>query len=128
MRQRASLATTNDERPTINGFYDLLNMLLLDDLDPNDKTERLAKEFGIIVTPYLEKGVAEMCNLSEGIERRGEERGELLAKKSAVLEMLKDGLSFEKIAQYTKLSLQAIEGIAKNSEVQRKAEKSSERQ
>ena len=65
-----------------------------------------------------------MCNLSEGIERRGElrgekrgeRRGELLAKKAAVLEMLKDGLSFEKIAQYTKLSLQAIEEIAKNSE------------
>ena len=30
---------------------------------------------GIRTTPKLEKGVAEMCNLSEGIERRGIERG-----------------------------------------------------
>ena len=122
MRQRASPATTNDERPTINGFYDLLNMLLLDDLSPTDKKEKLETEFGITVTPHLEKGVAEMCNLSEGIERRGKKIGydeeHLFAKREDVLEMLKDGLSFEKIAQYTKLSLQAIEEIAKDSEEQ----------
>lgn len=85
----------------------------MDDLSPTDKKEKLEKEFGITVTPHLEKGVAEMCNLSKGIERRGE----LLAKKAAVLEMLKDGLSFEKIAQYTKLSLQAIEEIAKQNKL-----------
>lgn len=122
MRQRASPATTNDERPTINGFYDLLNMLLLDDLSPTDKKEKLETEFGITVTPHLEKGVAEICNLSEGIERRGKkigyDEGHLFAKREDVLEMLKDGLSFEKIAQYTKLSLQAIEEIAKDSEEQ----------
>ena len=55
----------------------------------------------------LEKRVAAMCNLSEGIERRGERRGEKrgrklgeevgekrgwnLGKQDDVLEMLKDG-------------------------------------
>ena len=97
----------------LTGILRLLNMLLLDDLSPDDKTERLEKEFGITVTPHLEKGVAEMCNLSEGIEKRGKE----LAKKEDVLEMLKDGLPFEKIAQYTKLSLQVIEEIAKQNKL-----------
>lgn len=97
----------------LTGILRLLNMLLLDNLSPTDKKEKLETEFGVTMTPHLEKGVAEMCNLSEGIEKRGKE----LAKKEDVLEMLKDGLSFEKIAQYTKLSLQAIEEIAKSSKI-----------
>ena len=77
----------------------------------------------------LEKRVAAMCNLSEGIERRGEKRGRKLGeevgekrgwnlgKQDDVLEMLKDGLPFEKIAQYTKLSLEAIADIAKQNKL-----------
>ena len=77
----------------------------------------------------LEKRVAEMCNLSEGIERRGERRGRKLGeevgekrgwnlgKQDDVLEMLKDGVPFEKIAQYTKLSLEAIADIAKQNKL-----------
>ena len=77
----------------------------------------------------LEKRVAEMCNLSEGIERRGEKRGRKLGeevgekrgwnlgKQDDVLEMLKDGVPFEKIAQYTKLSLEAIADIAKQNKL-----------
>ena len=34
-----------------------------------------------------------------------------------VLEMLKDGVPFEKIAQYTKLSLEAIADIAKQNKL-----------
>ena len=77
----------------------------------------------------LEKRVAAMCNLSEGIERRGEKRGRKLGeevgekrgwnlgKQDDVLEMLKDGVPFEKIAQYTKLSLEAIADIAKQNKL-----------
>ena len=77
----------------------------------------------------LEKRVAAMCNLSEGIERRGERRGRKLGeevgekrgwnlgKQDDVMEMLKDGVPFEKIAQYTKLSLEAIADIAKQNKL-----------
>ena len=78
-----------------------------------------------------------MCNLSEGIERRGEKRGRKLGeevgekrgrklgekrgwnlgKQDDVLEMLKDGVPFEKIAQYTKLSLEVIADIAKKNKL-----------
>ena len=85
--------------------------------------------FTVTMTPHLEKGVAAMCNLSEGIERRGEKRGRKLGeevgekrgwnlgKQDDVLEMLKDGVPFEKIAQYTKLSLEAIADIAKQNKL-----------
>lgn len=96
-------------------------MLLLDNISSQEKQELLSKEFNVTMTPHLEKGVAAMCNLSEGIERRGERRGEKrgwnLGKQDDVLEMLKDGVPFEKIAQYTKLSLEAIADIAKQNKL-----------
>ena len=94
----------------LKGILRLLNMLLLDNISPQEKQ-----------------------NLSEGIERRGERRGEKrgrklgeevgekrgwdLGKQDDVLEMLKDGVPFEKIAQYTKLSLEAIADIAKQNKL-----------
>ena len=121
----------------LKGILRLLNMLLLDNMGSQEKQELLAKEFNVTMTPHLEKGVATMCNLSEGIERRGERRGEKrgekrgrklgeevgekrgwnLGKQDDVLEMLKDGVPFEKIAQYTKLSLEAIADIAKQNKL-----------
>ena len=109
----------------LKGILRLLNMLLLDNMGSQEKQELLAKEFNVTVTPHLEKGVATMCNLSEGIERRGEKRGRKLGEKRGwnlgkqddVLEMLKDGVPFEKIAQYTKLSLEVIADIAKKNKL-----------
>lgn len=60
----------------LKGVLRLLNLLLLDNISSRKKREVLAKEFNVTMTPHLEKGVAAMCNLSEGIERRGERRGE----------------------------------------------------
>lgn len=42
---------------------------------------RVTQEFNVTMTPHLEKGVAAMCNLSEGIERRGEKRGRKLGEE-----------------------------------------------
>ena len=113
----------------LKGILRLLNMLLLDNISSQKKQKLLEKEFDVTMTPHLEKGVAAMCNLSEGIERRGEKRGRKLGeelgekrgwnlgKQDDVLEMLKDGVPFEKIAQYTKLSLEAIADIAKQNKL-----------
>lgn len=54
-----------------------------------------------------------MCNLSEGIFEKGVNKG----KMEAALEMLKDGLSFETVAKYTKLSLKVIENLAKKNKL-----------
>ena len=60
----------------LKGLLRMLNLVLLDNVSPESKTKTLKEEFHVQVTPHLEKGVAEMCNLSEGIEKRGEARGE----------------------------------------------------
>ena len=54
----------------LKGILRLLNMLLLDNISSQEKQKLLEKEFDVTMTPHLEKGVAAMCNLSEGIERR----------------------------------------------------------
>ena len=64
-----------------------------------------------------------MCNLGEGLYERamekGMERGVEQEKRNserkdreAALEMIKDGLSFEQIARYMKLSIEAVAEIA----------------
>ena len=56
----------------------MLNLVLKDNyLSSEDNREKLAKEFKVEITPELEKGVADMCNLSAGIERQGIEKGRI---------------------------------------------------
>ena len=60
----------------LTGLLGMLNLVFKDnDLTAAEKREKLANEFHIEITPELEKGVADMCNLSAGIERRGIEKG-----------------------------------------------------
>lgn len=46
----------------------MLNLVLLDNVSPESKTKTFKEEFHVQVTPHLEKGVVEMCNLCEGVE------------------------------------------------------------
>ena len=69
-----------------------------------------------------------MCNLGEGLYERamekGMERGVEQEKRNSVrkdreaaLEMIKDGLSFEQIARYMKLSIEAVAEIAQKNKL-----------
>ena len=69
-----------------------------------------------------------MCNLGEGLYERamekGMERGVEQEKgnserkdREAALEMIKDGLSFEQIARYMKLSIEAVAEIAQKNKL-----------
>ena len=59
----------------LTGLLSLLNMALLDNLSSSEKRRILKTEFNVEITPELEKGVDDMCNLSAGIERKGIEQG-----------------------------------------------------
>jgi DNA-binding NarL/FixJ family response regulator len=76
------------------------------------------------LTAKGKEDVTTMCNLGEGLYERamekGIERGVEQEKRNserkdreAALEMIKDGLSFEQIARYMKLSIKAVAEIAK---------------
>ena len=62
----------------------------------------MTDEFDVEITPELEKGVAKMCNLSEGIEKNGFDKGRAEGREEGReegrAEGLKQGQEDEKIA------------------------------
>ena len=100
----------------------LLNLVLVDNsLNQQEKKNKLAEEFSIRITSGLERGVTEMCNLSEGVERRGIEKGMALGlaegraegRAEVAIELLKEKLSIEMIARATKLTVEQVKEIGK---------------
>lgn len=57
------------------GILKLLDVLLSSEKRPEEKKRILQEEFDIKMTIELESEVLQMCNLSEGVERRGIEKG-----------------------------------------------------
>lgn len=101
-----------------------------------DLLTALHDEYDIDLTAKGKEDVTTMCNLSEGLYERamekglekgiekGIERGVEQEKRNserkdreAALEMIKDGLSFEQIARYMKLSIEAVAEIAKQNKL-----------
>ena len=68
------------------------------------------------MTPRLERGVKKMCNLSEGVERRGIEkgmaRGLTEGREQMATDMLIDNEPIEKILKYSRLPLERIQELA----------------
>ena len=58
-----------------NGILKLLEVLLSSERNAEEKKKILQEEFGIKMTQELEREVADMCNLSEGVEQKGIEKG-----------------------------------------------------
>ena len=97
----------------LKGLLRMLNLVLLDNVSPESKTKTLKEEFHVQVTPHLEKGVAEMCNLSERIEKRGEARGEARGDerrmKIVATNMIRRGkYSPEEIAEISGMALEKV--------------------
>lgn len=82
----------------LRGLLKMLNLVLLDNISSDSKIKTLSEEFEVTTTPHLEQGVAEMCNLSEGIEKRGEARGISIGKAEDIqILMRKNGLSLDAV-------------------------------
>ena len=81
----------------------------------------LKNEFGIDLTQEEEGDLEIMCNLGEGLyedgKMEGRAEGRMESQVESALEMLKDGVALEKIAQYTKLSLSKIKELAKQNKL-----------
>ena len=105
----------------LEGLLKLLNLVLVDnDLSPQEKKNKLTEEFSIKMTPRLERGVTKMCNLSEGVERRGIKKGMALGLAEGreqmatdmAMDMLQDDEPIEKILKYSRLPLKRIQELA----------------
>lgn len=61
----------------------------------------------------MEKGIEK--GIEKGVEQ--EKRNSEKKEREAALEMLKDGLSFEQISRYMKLSVEAVADIARENKL-----------
>ena len=114
----------------------LLYLLFVKKMKSEDLLTALHVEYDIDLTAKGKEDVTTMCNLGEGLYERamekglekgiekGIERGVEQEKRNserkdreAALEMIKDGLSFEQIARYMKLSIEAVAEIAKQNKL-----------
>ncbi len=83
----------------------LLSVLLSTEMQPQEKKQVLADGFAIPMTQEMEEEARIMCNLSDGIEMRGIEKG----KTEMVLEMLRAKQPLELIVQFSKFSKEKLQ-------------------
>ena len=96
----------------------LLSVLLSQEMAAAEKKSILKSNFKIPMSVEVEKGVDYMCNLSDGVERRGIEkgikRGEEKAQNAMVLKMLRAKSPIPFIAEISEFSTEKIIQIAKD--------------
>ena len=103
----------------LTGLMRLLTVLFLEQMPTKEVKEILEDEYKIHMTPDIEKGVEEMCNLSAGLIERGEERGFKRGEESGfkrgkeemIVQMLKENLPIEQISRITKLPIAKLQEI-----------------
>lgn len=108
----------NDKAKCDDEVLGMLQVLCSNLINKNEKL-KLLKQYGICLDECLKEGVSHMCNLSELIETRGEARGEALGKtekaREMAAEMLKDGIPYETVARYAKVSVDTLKEWTKTS-------------
>ncbi len=82
------LGTKEDDH--YSGILKLLDTLLSSEIEPETKKQILKEDFEIAMTTEIESEVAAMCNLSDGIERKGEEKGTKKTKLQDIQNLMKN--------------------------------------
>ena len=114
-------------------LINLLDLMFKSSTNASEKITTLHNDFGIDLTQEEEGDLEAMCNLGEGIyedglmkgkqegwekgRKEGRKEGRREGKLELALEMLKDGMTLEKVAKYSKLSLSIIKELAKQNKL-----------
>lgn len=103
----------NKKYTELNGLLRLLNMMMVDNyLTKQEKRQILTEEFDIEITPELERGVDKMCNLSEGIEKKGFDKGREEEKLASARRMIAKGkFTAEDISELADLPIMRVQEL-----------------
>jgi predicted transposase/invertase (TIGR01784 family) len=105
------LGSPKDEN--YNGILKLLGVMLSEVYSESEKKKIMSNEFGISLTNEIEEGMSDMCNLSEGVYKRGKAEGIvegiLKGKIETVKNMLKEGISLETALRFAGLDKETYE-------------------
>ena len=93
-----------------NKLLRLLDVLLSSDIKAMEKKEILERDFDIPMTEKLEGEVERMCNLSDGVEQKGIQKGIQIGAMRQLVELVKKGLlSVENAAKELDMSVEEFE-------------------
>ncbi|MCD7854667.1 MAG: Rpn family recombination-promoting nuclease/putative transposase [Clostridiales bacterium] len=71
----------------------LIDVITASDLSAQERLDIMENDFNIKITKNIEEGVTTMCNVSYGIEKRGEERGEMKGRAEGRAEGIIENLT-----------------------------------
>ena len=106
------LGSAKDEQQS--DLLKLLNQLLSEELKAAEKLAILECEYEIPRTRTLERELEHMCNLSNGIEARGVEKGREAEKFEMAKKLLELGTATNIVAEASGLSTEIIESLKDN--------------
>lgn len=99
------LCLGNSKDENYNGILKLLGTLLSSETAAAEKQQILKHDFGIPMTEAIEREVFALCNLSEGVEARGIEKGRVEGIFSALQNLMDSmGLSIEQAMNVLKIA------------------------
>ena len=100
------------EEETSNKLLCLLDVLLSSDRKAKEKKSILESEFKISMTERMEEEVAYMCNLSDGVENKGIQKGIKIGIEQEYIRLIQKKLeknkSVEQIADELELSVEDV--------------------
>ena len=98
-------------------LHRLLGALLSQELTADDRLGIIGKEYDITVEEKLRKDVGDMCNLSQGIEEKGIEKGIEKGKTQIIHNMHNKGFTAEQIAMAVNKNIEEINAIIDGKEL-----------
>ena len=112
------IGVTNDipEQDDNYELHRLIGALVSNKLGEQEKLDIIEREYNIPINNEFREEVTTMCNLSDGIEERAEERATERTEKTIVLNMYENDFSLEQISLATKKSIEEIERIIEKNE------------
>ncbi len=108
------LGSSEDEAG--NDLLRLLDVLLSSNKNAKEKKEIMENEFQIPMTEKLEAEVEYMCNLSDGVEQKGIQKGIESTRRMTVLNMIKENLPIETICRIAECDKIFVENIRREFE------------
>ena len=112
------IGVTNDIPDQDDNYelHRLIGTLVSNRLGEQEKLDIIEREYNIPINNEFREEVTTMCNLSDGIEERAEERATERTEKTIVLNMYENDFSLEQISLATKKSIEEIERIIEKNE------------
>ena len=95
-------------------LHRLLRTLLSDKISIQEKTQIISQEYQIKMDDKMREVVNTMCNLSDGIEERGIERGIEKTNIKVIINMCNKGYSLETISDIVEIPVAEVKKILEN--------------